>query len=63
VQKDAEKLAEISRHLRRDRELAFYGSDDLTPSEFYKEDDGLKAREQARWVTERVASILLSKAH
>ena len=28
-----EDLGEISRTLRRDRELAFYGSEDLTPSE------------------------------
>ena len=28
------KLVAASRTLRRDRELAFYGSEDLTPSEF-----------------------------
>lgn len=37
VRDELEKIAEISRTLRRDRELAFYGSDDLTPSEFKKQ--------------------------
>lgn len=50
-----EKLAKISRSLRRDRELAFYGSEDLTPSEFYKKADAELAREQAGWVVARVA--------
>jgi HEPN domain-containing protein len=49
------RLAKISRTLRRDRELAFYGSEDLTPSEFYKETDAKEARESARWVVERVS--------
>ncbi len=30
------RLCEISKNLRRDRELAFYGSEDVTPSEFYE---------------------------
>jgi hypothetical protein len=28
-------LCDISRSLRRDRELAFYGAEDLTPSDFF----------------------------
>lgn len=43
-------LAEISRQLRRDRELAFYGADDITPSGFYRRGDAETARESARWV-------------
>lgn len=50
IQSDLKKFAEISRSLRRDRELAFYGSEDLTPSEFYKEEDAEKARDSARFV-------------
>ena len=45
-----ERLCEISRRLRRDRELAFYGSEDLTPSDFYREKDARQARDDARWV-------------
>jgi HEPN domain-containing protein/predicted nucleotidyltransferase len=36
VQPHLAKLAEHSRSLRRDRELSFYGSEDLTPTEFYQ---------------------------
>lgn len=50
VQPHVERLAEVSRQLRRDRELAFYGSEDLTPSDFYKKADADTARENARWV-------------
>jgi HEPN domain-containing protein len=42
------QLASISRELRRDRELAFYGAEDLTPSGFYSEEDAVKARDGAR---------------
>jgi HEPN domain-containing protein len=51
---DVDRLAELSRNLRRDRELAFYGAEDLTPSEFYKEADAVAARNAARLVVERV---------
>jgi len=43
-----EGLAEISRDLRRDRELAFYGAEDLTPSGFYKRKDAERARRGAQ---------------
>ncbi len=55
-----EELVAISRSLRRDRELAFYGSEDLTPSEFYKEKDATDALAQARTVHEAV-SVALEK--
>jgi HEPN domain-containing protein len=61
LQTHVEKLAEISRTLRRDRELAFYGAEDLTPSEFYKKKDAEKAIESARWVAEIVAAAVLPK--
>ncbi len=48
------RLAAVSRALRRDRELAFYGAEDLTPSEFYRKSDADEAREGARLVVERV---------
>lgn len=51
---DLERLCEISRRLRRDRELAFYGSEDLTPSDFYREGDAREARDDARWVVQTV---------
>ena len=45
---ELDALVRISRELRRDRELAFYGAEDLTPSGFYSRDDATKARDGAR---------------
>lgn len=45
---ELERLAGISKELRRDRELAFYGAEDLTPSTFYSRADAQRAREGAR---------------
>ena len=53
-----DRMAAISRDLRRDRELAFYGAEDLVPSEFYVEDDALRALEGARFVIETAASVV-----
>lgn len=58
VQKNLNRYIKISKSLRRDRELAFYGSEDLTPSEFYKEEDALVAQENAIWVVETLAKII-----
>ena len=54
VRKDLVRLAELSRGLRRDRELAFYGAEDLTPSDFYRKADAVSARDAATFVVERV---------
>ncbi len=54
VQEKLNALVEASRQLRRDRELAFYGAEDLTPSGFYSEDDAGRARASARTVVEVV---------
>lgn len=48
IQSEIGALTDASRQLRRDRELAFYGAEDLTPSEFYTRDDAVSAREAAR---------------
>ncbi|MGH9340138.1 MAG: HEPN domain-containing protein [Acidobacteriota bacterium] len=52
-----ERFISISKDLRRDRELAFYGSEDLTPSEFYDQSDAQKALEGAKWLVEAVGKI------
>jgi len=54
VQEKLDRITEVSRRLRRDRELAFYGSEDLTPSQFYKERDASEALEGARLVVTAV---------
>ena len=48
VHVELEELAAVSRDLRRDRELAFYGAEDLTPSGFYTRADAERARDGAR---------------
>jgi len=48
IQGELDALASISRELRRDRELAFYGAEDLTPSGFYSRSDAERARDGAR---------------
>jgi len=48
LQPHLEELASISRSLRRDRELAFYGAEDLTPSGFYRREDARRAMDAAR---------------
>jgi hypothetical protein len=52
---ELDALVRISRDLRRDRELAFYGAEDLTPSGFYSREDATKARDGAR-LTVRVVT-------
>jgi len=50
IRPHVKQIAKISKNLRRDRELSFYGSEDLTPSEFYKEEDAKLALEDAKWI-------------
>jgi HEPN domain-containing protein len=54
LEPELDALAEISRQLRRDRDLAFYGAEDLTPSEFYTRADAERARSGARRTVELV---------
>jgi hypothetical protein len=54
LRSQVEQLAAHSRALRRDRELAFYGAEDLTPSSFYREADAAQARAAAREVVAAV---------
>jgi len=52
-------LIRASRELRRDRELAFYGAEDLTPSGFYSREDAERARSSARRTVEIVGPHVL----
>ncbi|MFN2441651.1 MAG: HEPN domain-containing protein [Thermoanaerobaculia bacterium] len=55
-----DELTRISRKLRRDRELAFYGAEDLTPSSFYSEADATAARNDARHTVDLVKPHVLT---
>ncbi|MBI4538747.1 MAG: HEPN domain-containing protein [Gemmatimonadetes bacterium] len=59
---EIETLTTISRELRRDRELAFYGAEDLTPSGFYTREDAEQARTGARRTVELVKPHVLASA-
>ena len=50
LQRKVPRLCEISKSLRRDREMAFYGSEDVTPSRFYTRSDACEALAMARAV-------------
>lgn len=56
IQENLEEITVISRSLRKDRELAFYGSEDWIPTEEYQEGDSLEAIKKAEkifsWVTQ-----------
>ncbi len=54
VRNELQRLADISKELRRDRELAFYGAEDLTPSGFYSREDADRALEGARYTVRTV---------
>jgi len=54
LQCEVDWLADISRQLRRGRELAFYGAGYLTPTDFYSRRDAWVAREGARRVVKLV---------
>jgi hypothetical protein len=59
LQDELDTLTRASRELRRDRELAFYGAEDLTPSGFYAREDGERARASARRTVELVRPHVL----
>lgn len=56
------ELVRASRQLRRDRELAFYGAEDLTPSGFYERADAEQARASARHTVKTVKPYVLDDA-
>jgi HEPN domain-containing protein len=59
---EVENLAAASRELRRDRELAFYGAEDLTPSSFYERADAERARDAVRAAVRSIAPFVLGAA-
>jgi predicted nucleotidyltransferase len=59
IRPEVERLASVSRDLRRDRELAFDGAEDPTPSSFYAEADGVRARDGAALVVRLVKPCVI----
>lgn len=50
VQRNIEKIKKISKGLRKEREICFYGADDFIPSEEYTEEDARDAIENAGFI-------------
>jgi HEPN domain-containing protein len=59
IHAEVDRLARVSKDLRRDRELAFYGAEDLTPSNFYSREDADQARDGARWTVQVIEPLVL----
>lgn len=55
---DLQKLVLASKELRRDRELAFYGAEDLTPTDFYSLADAESAMRHAKHAVLVVTEIV-----
>lgn len=59
IQDQLPEIAEISKWLRRERELAFYGDTDFIPSEEYTEEDALRALQGAKRVVEVAKKVVI----
>ncbi len=59
-QKIADKLASISRKLRKERELAMYGDEEamIPPEELYSREDAEEALSYAKYVVSMVSKLL-----
>lgn len=58
VNKEAERLANISSYLRKEREISFYGDLDFIPTEEYSRDDALKAIADAGFVVKVAEQVV-----
>jgi len=52
------RAAAISKRLRRERELAFYGDIDFIPTEEYSAADGTRAYDEAAWVVGLAGDVI-----
>jgi HEPN domain-containing protein len=52
------RIIKISKSLRRNRELSFYGDDDFIPTEEYTDEEALEAIENTKFVLQIAESII-----
>ncbi len=52
------RAAAISKRLRRERELAFYGDIDFVPTEEYTAADAARAFDEAAWIVTLAAEVI-----
>jgi HEPN domain-containing protein len=55
---ELDRLAEVSRWLRKEREFAFYGDIDFIPTEHYRLSDAQRALDDALFVLERARATI-----
>ncbi len=60
VKEHLKKLADISKWLRKERELSFYGDIDFIPTEEYGPEDAIRAMRDAEYVV-RIAEIVIER--
>jgi len=53
-----EKMAAISKRLRKERELAFYGDIDFIPTEEYSEDDAEKTIADTKFIVKTARNLI-----
>ena len=58
IQANLDAISSISKWLRKERELSFYGDIDFIPTEEYTREDALKAIEGARKLTELASKCI-----
>jgi HEPN domain-containing protein len=58
VRGELSRAAAISKRLRRERELAFYGDVDFIPTEEYTNADAQQAYDDAAWVVRLAARVI-----
>ncbi|MBI5308248.1 MAG: hypothetical protein HZB37_07975 [Planctomycetes bacterium] len=58
VSLEFKKIAYISRRLRKERELSFYGDIDFIPTEEYTDADTAKAIEDAKFVVHLAQKVM-----
>ena len=54
--KDLRKISKISKALRKERELAFYGDIDFIPTEEYTRNDAKKIMDETTWIVVGIAA-------
>lgn len=58
---DIKKVVDISKKLRKEREISFYGDVDFIPTESYTKSDALEAIKSAKFILELAKTIIKSK--
>lgn len=58
LKQELDEVCRISRQLRKDRELSFYGTDDWIPTEEYSDSDAAEAIQQTEFVYRAVVAAL-----